>query len=121
MSDTRVGIEYDKATKELLRTVQRADALRGPRGDVNLQASAAAGIEAAGHSGGTAGILGMGIAAGSVGLSEMMQATSTLEGASPSSGRDLVATLEALKNALDAGLIDQSDYDAAKAKVLDLA
>ena len=33
---------------------------------------------------------------------------------------DLVARLESLKRALDAGLIEQADYDAAKAKALGL-
>ena len=101
--------------------MQRADALRGPRGDANLQASAAAGIEAAGHSGGTAGILGMGIAAGSVGLADMMQTPASRDAASPDAGQDLVTTLQALKSALDAGLIDQADYDAAKVKALGLS
>ena len=45
---TIVGIDYDDDTKELLKTVQRADALSGLRGNSNLQASTAAGIEAAG-------------------------------------------------------------------------
>lgn len=116
---TILGIEYDEQTKELLKTVQRADALAGVRGNVNLQASVAAGVQAAGEDGGAAGILGLGIAAGSVGLSSLMQPVSS----GPTSGtgtQDLVTTLEALKRALDAGLITQADYDAAKAKALGL-
>lgn len=118
-----VGIEYDEHTKELLQTVQRADALTGTRGNANLQASVAAGIQAAGEDGGAEGILGIGIAGGSVGLSSLMQQTSVEEadGAAPPSGQDLMTRLEGLKRALDAGLINQEDYDAAKARVLDLS
>ncbi len=43
-----VSIEYDANTKELLKTVQRADALSGSRGNSNLQASVAQGIQSAG-------------------------------------------------------------------------
>jgi len=126
---TIVGIEYDEHTKELLKTVQRADALTGSRGDVNLQASVAEGIQAAGKNGGSEGILGLGIAAGSIGLAGMMQNQSSNASdqspnasAPPSSpgGQDMMTTLENLKRALDAGLIEQSDYDAAKAKALGL-
>ena len=39
-----VSIEYDPNTRELLKTVQRADALAGSRGNSNLQASVAAGM-----------------------------------------------------------------------------
>ncbi len=117
---TIVGIEYDEHTRELLMTVQRADALAGTRGNVNLQASVAAGMQAAGEDGGAAGILGLGIAAGSVGLSSLMQQVPS--GATGGTGtQDLVATLEGLKRALDAGLITQADYDAAKAKALGLS
>jgi membrane protease subunit (stomatin/prohibitin family) len=44
-----ISIEYDEMTRELLRNVQRADALSGGRGNSNLQASVAAGFEAAGE------------------------------------------------------------------------
>lgn len=119
---TIVGIEYDQHTKELLKTVQRADALMGVRGNANLQASVAEGIQAAGNVGGAEGILGIGLAGGSIGLSGLMQSSTTVaaEDSSKGSDSDLVATLEKLKRALDAGLIEQSDYDAAKAKALGL-
>jgi membrane protease subunit (stomatin/prohibitin family) len=116
---TIMGIRYDESTAELLRTVQRADALAGSRGNANLQASTAAGIEAAGEQGGSGGILGIGIAAGSVGLSKMMQDPS--EGEAGADEDDLLVTLERLKRALDAGLIQQADYEAAKAKALGLS
>ncbi len=44
-----IAIEYDETTRELLRNVQRADALSGARGNSNLQASVAAGFESAGE------------------------------------------------------------------------
>jgi len=117
-----VGIEYDEDTKELLKTVQRADALTGTRGNTNLQASVAEGIQAAGAQGGSEGILGVGLAAGSIGLSTMMQQPTTpAPQASSASEPDLMATLENLKRALDSGLIEQTDFDAAKAKALGLA
>ena len=43
-----ISIEYDETTRELLRNVQRADALSGARGNSNLQASVASGSRA-GH------------------------------------------------------------------------
>jgi membrane protease subunit (stomatin/prohibitin family) len=119
---TIMGIQYDEHTQELLKTVQRADALTGQRGNSNLQASVAEGIQTAGSSGGSEGIIGLGIAGGSIGVSNMMQnQTPTISAANDSpESDDLVAQLEKLKRALDAGLIDQSDYDAAKAKLLGL-
>lgn len=120
---TIIGIEYDESTKELLKTVQRADALSGNRGSTNLQASVAQGVQTAGSVDGSAGILGLGVAAGSIGLAGMMQTpTSNQESSSNSStNNDLVETLEKLKKALDAGLINQADFDAAKAKALGIA
>lgn len=120
---TIIGIEYDEHTKELLKTVQRADALTGRRGNANLQASVAAGMQAAGEDSGASGILGLGIAAGSVGLSSLMQQTPTAEasGARTQGSQDLVTRLEGLKRAFDAGLIDQAEFTAAKAKALGLS
>lgn len=118
---TIVGIEYDEPTRELLKTVQRADALTGTRGNANLQASVAAGMQAAGEGEGASGILGLGIAAGSVGLSGLMQPDATPPAGVDPGGQNLVAVLEGLKRALDAGLIGQAEHDAAKAKALGLA
>ena len=44
VSTAIIAIEYDETTRELLRNVQRADALSGARGNSNLQASVAAGF-----------------------------------------------------------------------------
>lgn len=125
-----VGIEYDEPTRQLLQTVQRADALSGSRGNANLQASVAAGLESAGSVDGAAGILGLGIAAAGVGATNLQQPpTAPATGASPTApdGVDpgaadgaLVARLQQLKAAFDAGLITQEDFDAARAKALGL-
>lgn len=119
-----VSIEYDELTKELLKTVQRADALLGQRGNSNLQASVAAGIEAAGsEGGGSAGILGLGIAAGSIGLSELQQGdapTKNTGASEPQAGNagGLLDRLSELKQALDLGLITADEFNSAKAKLL---
>ena len=117
---TIIGIRYDDSTTELLKAVQRADALSGNRGNANLQASVAAGLQAAGHDGGANGIIGLGIAGGSIGLSSLAQQLQ-LHGRSQTDSDDLVKTLEGLKRALDAGLINKDDFEAAKAKALGLS
>ena len=112
-----VSIEYDANTKELLKTVQRADALAGARGNSNLQASVAAGMQAAGENGGAAGMMGIGMASGMMGgLGTLQQPVAP---AAPAA-EDPVAKLKKAKEMLDLGLITQSDYDALKAKALGL-
>jgi membrane protease subunit (stomatin/prohibitin family) len=118
-----LAVDYDEATKDLLKTVQRADALSGGRGNSNLQASVAQGIQAAGSTEGAAGILGLGIAAGSIGLSDLQQPTGQALDTSklpPSQNQadGLVARLSELKDALSKGLITQEDFDQAKSKLL---
>lgn len=121
-----VGIEYDETTKELLKTVQRADALSGSRGNSNLQASVAAGLQSAGEVDGAAGIVGLGIAAGGVGIANLQQPIgSSTPGTTPTPGPlggdgELMVRLQQLKNAFDSGLITQEDFDAARAKALGL-
>ncbi len=126
-----VGVEYDEPSRQLLQTVQRADALSGSRGNSNLQASLAAGLESAGAVDGAAGILGLGVAAAGVGVTNVQQpppipqATTAPPapqgGPDPAQGDvDLVARLQQLKDAFDAGLITQDDFDAARAKALGL-
>ncbi len=126
-----VGIEYDEATLELLRVVQRADALSGSRGNSNLQASVAAGLETAGGVDGAAGIFGLGVAANNVGISGLQQPATgsgksvpTVENppsvTNQTSEASLVDRLGQLKSALDAGLITQSEYDLSRAKALGL-
>jgi membrane protease subunit (stomatin/prohibitin family) len=123
-----VAIEYDQNTRELLRTVQRADALSGARGNSNLQASVAQGFQAAGENGGAGGILGLGFAAGATGLGGLQQPVPGVgAGSAPAetataapAAEDPVVVLTRAKQLLDAGLITQEDYDAAKAKALGL-
>ncbi len=116
VSTAIIAIEYDEATKELLKTTQRADALSGSRGNSNMQASVAAGFEAAGSTEGASGILGLGIASGTVGLAGMQQPTNAPAGQEVG----MVAKLQELKSMLDSELITQADFDAAKAKLLGL-
>lgn len=109
-----VAIEYDANTRELLKTVQRADALSGARGNSNLQASVAQGIQSAGENGGAAGIVGLGMASG------MLGGIGGLQQPAAPAGDDPVAKLKKAKEMLDLGLITQADYDALKAKALGL-
>ena len=117
-----VSIEYDANTRELLKTVQRADALAGARGNSNLQASVAAGVQAAGENAGVSGIMGMGIATGGLGgLAGLQQPVAPApQAAAAPAADDPVARLTKAKQMLDAGLITQADYDAVKAKALGL-
>jgi len=112
-----VSIEYDANTRELLKTVQRADALAGNRGNVNLQASVAAGMQAAGEHSGSAGLVGLGMAGGMMGgIGNLQQPVAPPAPAA----EDPVAKLKKAKEMLDLGLITQADFDALKAKVLGL-
>ncbi len=112
-----VSIEYDANTKELLKTVQRADALAGARGNSNLQASVAQGMQSAGENGGAAGIMGLGMASGMMGgIGSMQQPVAP---AAPVAD-DPIAKLKKAKEMLELGLITQADYDALKAKALGL-
>lgn len=127
-----ISIEYDEMTRELLRNVQRADALSGGRGNSNLQASVAAGFEAAGENAGPGGLVGMGMAAGTTGIGALQQPVQAPVPQAPvpqapaapaapqAPAEDPVAKLAKVKEMLDAGLITQADYDAAKAKALGL-
>ena len=121
-----ISIEYDAQTKELLKTVQRADALLGARGNSNLQASVAAGMQSAGENSGANGIFGMGMAAGVAGISGLQQPVAPAvpvpvsAASAPAPADDPIARLTKAKQMLDAGLITQADYDAVKAKALGL-
>lgn len=113
-----IAVDYDADSRELIKTIQRADALTGDRGNANLQASVAAGLESAGESGGAAGILGVGIASNSLGLGGLQQPAENGQPRLDSSG-DLISKLRTLKDAFDEGLITQEDYDTARVKLLD--
>ena len=112
-----VSIEYDANTRELLKTVQRADALAGARGNSNLQASVAQGMQSAGENTGAAGMMGLGMASGMMGgIGSLQQPVAP---AAPAA-EDPIAKLKKAKEMLDLGLITQADYDTAKAKALGL-
>jgi membrane protease subunit (stomatin/prohibitin family) len=112
-----VSIEYDANTKELLKTVQRADALTGSRGNSNLQASIAQGMQSAGENTGAAGLVGLGMASGMMGgVGSLQQPVAPVTPAA----EDPIVKLKKAKEMLDLGLITQADYDAAKAKALGL-
>lgn len=125
-----VSVEYDSDTKELMSKVRQADALMGARGNVNLQASFAEGIQAAGSNpnGGALGLgfMGMGLqgAAGAMGVMQQpMQQSQYSQAASPppqQASEDPYEKLAKLKGLLDQGVISQVDFDAAKAKLLGL-
>ena len=121
-----VSIEYDANTRELLKTVQRADALSGARGNSNLQASVASGIQSAGETGGGAGIMGVGMATGMFGgigsLQQPVAPATPATSVAPAApaADDPIAKLKKAKELLDLGLITQTDYDAVKAKALGL-
>ena len=111
-----ISIEYDANTRELLKTVQRADALSGARGNSNLQASVAQGIQSAGETSGAAGLMGIGMASGMMGVGNMQQPVAP---AAPAAD-DPIAKLKKAKEMLELGLITQDDYDALKSKALGL-
>ena len=114
-----ISIEYDANTRELLKTVQRADALAGSRGNSNMQASVAQGMQSAGETGGAAGIMGLGMAGGMMGVGAMQQpVTPAAPAALPAD--DPIAKLKKAKEMLELELITQADYDALKAKALGL-
>lgn len=129
-----ISIEYDPNTRELLKTVQRADALMGARGNSNLQASVAAGFQGAGEGGGAAGMMGIGMASGMMGgianLQQPSQFNAAAQQAQPApqppppppapAEDDVITKLKKAKDMLDMGLITQEDYDALKAKALGL-
>jgi len=121
------AIEYDEDSKQLLSDVKKADALSGARGNSFMQQSVARGMQAAGENGGGAmgmGFMGMGmnmVGAGVAGLQQpvggqMQQPQQPQQQAAPA--EDPVAKLKQMKELLDAGIVTQEEFDAAKAKFL---
>lgn len=142
-----LAIEYDEDTKTLLSDVKKADALSGARGNSFMQQSVARGMQAAGENpngGGSAmAFMGMGMnAAGGMmgGMQQQPQATqnpfinvqqsqqpvqpqvtpqpSVSQQPEQPVVEDPYAKLTEMKKLLDAGVISQEDFDAAKAKLL---
>lgn len=118
-----VAVDYVEETKELIRKVQQADALMGSRGNSNLQASFAAGIQAAGENpdGGALGMgfMGMGMQGVSGAMGAVQQPIQQVT--EPQTAiNDPIEHLRKMKMLLDEGLITQEDYDAAKKAALNL-
>lgn len=131
VSTSIVGIEYNQKTRELLETVQRADALLGTRGDSNMQAAVAAGLEAAGKSGeGLSGMFGLAMTTSMTGVQGLRQesqsASSPARTANPagtsseSAPENATLSFAKLKQLFEAELITASEYEAAKARLLGL-
>lgn len=129
------AIEYDEDTKILLSDVKKADALSGSRGNSFMQQSVARGIQATGENSENGGLgmafMGMGMnAAGGVmnnvqqpsnpsAYQQTMQNNQQPVQQQPVQ-EDPYAKLASLKNLLDQGVISQTDFDAAKNKLLGL-
>lgn len=144
------AIEYDQRTRELLADVQKADALSGNRSGAFLNQAVARGVQAAGETGGGAGLAMFGAGAGAAGglvqpvqpwqAPPGMQQGQPQQGQAPQAGaaqgqqpageqgqqaqqgggEDPVAKLAQYKQMLDQGLISEADYEAAKKKALGL-
>ena len=127
------AIEYDEDSKALLSDVKKADALSGARGNSFMQQSVARGMEAAGQNGGAMamGMMGMGLGAVGNGVAGLQQPVGGMAvGANAGMGmqqqapqqaapaEDPVAKMKQMKDLLDAGVISQEEFDAAKAKYL---
>ncbi|PWG59706.1 SPFH domain-containing protein [Bifidobacterium catulorum] len=114
------AIDYDSKTKELIETVQRADALIGARGVSNLQASFAEGVQSAGSNpdSGALGIAFMNMAMGGIG-GMTVGAKATTE-AHKEENTDPYEKLERLKELMDKGVISQEEFDSVKRKTLGL-
>ena len=112
-----VSIAYDERTRTLLESVQRADALNGPRADANLKAAMASGIEAAGQNGGANALLGIGIAGNAIGINSLMSQAEQQKQCEETVA-DKRTRLRELKELYGEGLISENEYDQAKKKVL---
>lgn len=132
------AIEYDEDSKALLSDVKKADALSGARGNSFLQQSVARGMEAAGQNQGAMGMgmMGFGMNMAGNGLAGLQQpvpgvganaqaapgvapaqaAPAAAAAAAPA--EDPVTKLKQMKELLDAGVISQEEFDAAKAKFM---
>ena len=140
------AIEYDEDTKALLSDVKKADALSGNRGNAFMQQAMARGFQAAGENpnGGAAGMAFMGMGMNAVGGAMngvqqpqtatpnpfmgagVQQPTQTPQAQPDTSAgqtaqpqqEDPYQKLAEMKKLLDAGVITQADFDAAKNKLL---
>jgi len=117
------AIEYDEDTKALLSDVRRADALSGNRGNSFMQQSVARGMQAAGENpaGGGAGMAFMGMGANAAGglmggLQQPVQ-QQAMQPAQPAQ-EDPVEQLKKMKSLVDAGILSQEEFEAARQRIL---
>ncbi|MBE5812441.1 MAG: SPFH domain-containing protein [Clostridiales bacterium] len=128
-----MAIEYDDDTKALLSDVKKADALSGARGNSFMQQSVARGFQAAGENpnggAGAMAFMGMGMNAvgGTIGAFQQPAAPQPVQQPAPqpvqqptpqATEEDPYDKLIKMKKLLDAGVISQEEFDAAKAKLL---
>ena len=130
------AIEYDEDSRKLLSDVKKADALSGARGNSFMQQSVARGFQAAGESGeGGTGMafMGMGINAAGSTMGAFQQPVQQqpaqqqqppqqepVQQQQPAQQEDPYEKLAKLKKLLDIGAISQEEFNAAKAKVLEV-
>ena len=123
------AIEYDEDTKALLSDVKKADALSGARGNSFMQQSVARGMQAAGENpnggAGAMAFMGMGMNAVGGAVGGVQQPTGVnsnpfiqTQQQAQQPQEDPYAKLTEMKKLLDAGVITQAEFDAAKAKLL---
>ena len=121
------AIEYDEQSKAILSDVQKADSLSGARGNSFMQQAVARGMQAAGENGGDGamamGFMGMGLNAVGNGVAGLQQPGQPgpfggTAQAQATPAEDPVTKLKQMKELLDAGVITQEEFDAAKAKFL---
>lgn len=119
------SIEYDEDSKALLSDVKKADALSGARGNSFMQQAVARGMQAAGENGGGAmgmGFMGMGMNMAGSSIAGLQQPVNgqpqMMAGQATAPAEDPVTKLKQMKELLDAGVISQEEFDAAKAKFL---
>ncbi len=138
-----ISIEYDDDdARAAAQRAARRRTLRVPAATRTCRHRSRSGFEAAGQNTGAAGLVGLGIASSATGLGGLQQpvpgigAQSTPPPPPPAAAapapapapaapaapaaEDPMAQLAKFKEMLDAGLITQDDYDAAKNKVLGL-
>lgn len=125
-----LAIEYDENTKNLLKDVQKADALAGARGNSFMQQAAARGLEAAGENGGGAGMafmgMGMNAASNATGGFAQQPTPSSYQPAfnqptnNQNNNESPTEKLLEMKKLLDAGAITPEDYEKIKNQLLGL-
>ncbi|WP_207763371.1 SHOCT domain-containing protein, partial [Bifidobacterium margollesii] len=114
------AIDYDLKTKELISTVQRADALMGTRGNSNLQASFAQGLQSAGSSpdGSAIGMAFMNMAMNGITGATTINTQQPLPNQPTEPIESPYEKLEQLKKLVDKGILSKEEFDLAKKKIL---